>query len=158
MKAKKIEITQEELHEMFEYIDGKLYNKYTRNSRAIKGSETSTCDTYGGYRKVGIAGKRYPTHRVVWTLLKGAIPEGLEIDHINRQRDDNRIENLRLVTRKENAFNLKSSKGYYKAHGKWRAQISIDNVSTHIGYYDTEAEARKAYLEAKEKYHIILDK
>lgn len=154
-KAKKIPLTQEELLGMFDYVDGVLYNKYTRNSNAIKGSETSTCDSYRGYRRVGIKGRLYPTHRIVWMMFKGEIPEGLQIDHINRTRNDNRIENLRLVTGQENAFNTVTTKGYYKCNGKWRAGISIKGKKKHLGYHNTEIEARVAYLEAKEKYHKI---
>ena len=79
-----------------------------------------------------------------------------EIDHINRINDDNRICNLRSVTRQENQFN-RTAKGYSwnKHRNKWRARIFLNNKEIYLGLYITEEEARNAYLEAKEKYHII---
>ncbi len=63
----------------------------------------------GGYKVVGIRkdGKRYFTqvHRLVWETFMGEIPDGMQIDHINTVRDDNRLENLRVVTPKQNAQN-----------------------------------------------------
>lgn len=58
-----------------------------------------------GYRIVKIKGRYFPVHRVVWLLNYGRFPEG-EIDHINRVRDDNRIENLRDVDRLTNVLNV----------------------------------------------------
>lgn len=76
------------------------------------------------------------------------------LDHINRNRSDNRLSNLRVVTPQQNAFNT-SSKGYFLQDGKWRSQITINRKKIHLGYFNTEDEARQAYLIAKEKYHII---
>lgn len=57
-------------------------------------------------------------HRVVWEAFNGEIPEGMEIDHVNAIRDDNRLENLRLVTHKENCNNLISVENYRKHNKK----------------------------------------
>lgn len=57
-----------------------------------------------GYLILKIKGKQYKAHRIVYLLCTGKFPNG-ELDHINRVRDDNRIENLRIVTRKENIAN-----------------------------------------------------
>lgn len=66
--------------------------------------------TYGskngcGYRQVAIAGKRYSVHRLVAEAFFGEIPDGYEVDHINRNRGDNSVENLRIVTPSENQRN-----------------------------------------------------
>lgn len=58
-----------------------------------------------GYLRVRIAGKDYLVHRLVAETYFGEIPEGMEVDHINRVRGDNRVENLRIVTRRENMHN-----------------------------------------------------
>lgn len=76
------------------------------------------------------------------------------LDHINRDRSDNRLSNLRVVTPQQNGFNT-SSKGYFLQDGKWRSQITINRKKIHLGYFNTEDEARQTYLIAKEKYHII---
>lgn len=70
--------------------------------------------TSGGYIRVGVLGKSYMVHRLAWLLHYGQWPNGL-IDHANGIRDDNRIVNLRDVTRRGNAQNRKSHKD--KLHG-----------------------------------------
>lgn len=91
-------------NELFEYREGSLYNKVRRGARAIIGQKVGT-KHHTGYIAIIHKGKFKLGHRVIWEMLKGDIPDGLEIDHINRIRDDNRIENLRLVTRLENMHN-----------------------------------------------------
>jgi hypothetical protein len=80
-----------------------------------------------------------------------------QIDHINGVKDDNRIINLRSVTHQQNMWNIKNTKGYYfcKPRGKFRSAICMDYKQIHLGYFNTEEEAKQAYLNAKEKYHII---
>ena len=79
------------------------------------------------------------------------------IDHINGNRSDNRIENLRPVTHQQNQFNKTGVKGYswHKPSQKWRSQIVVDATQIHLGMFDNEEDARNAYLEAKNTYHII---
>jgi hypothetical protein len=93
-------------------------------------------------------------HRFVFYFLTGEIPD--DVDHISRVKHDNRLVNLRSVTHQENGFN-RGAKGYnfHKPTGKWRAQIQVNGVKIHIGLYDTEDEARAAYLDAKVQYHKI---
>ena len=80
-----------------------------------------------------------------------------EIDHINGNRSDNRICNLRSVTRQQNMWNKKNAKGYYfhKAAQKYAGQIRINTKAIHLGLFNTEEEARNAYLAAKEIYHVF---
>lgn len=83
--------------------------------------------------------------------------DGLQIDHIDGNPLDNRRSNLRAVTHQQNHFNRTSARGCYwnKLLKKYQAQITVDGKQIHLGCFDTEQEARAAYLEAKEKYHII---
>ena len=55
-----------------------------------------------GYNIISVKGKQWREHRYVWTQANGEIPKGMEIDHINGKRDDNRIENLQMLTNKQN--------------------------------------------------------
>lgn len=63
--------------------------------------------TPAGYLRVFLQGRFYFVHRVVWLAFHGDVPEGLFLDHINGDRQDNRIVNLRVVTKQENAMNRK---------------------------------------------------
>ena len=99
--------------------------------------------------------KRYAAHRIVWAIIKQEDPLELQIDHINENKLDNRIANLRKASRKQNMCNQKAVKGYYfyKRHKKWIAGISSNDKKVHLGYFNTEEQAREAYLRAKEKLH-----
>lgn len=140
----------EQISQLVHYKDGRLiYNKTGR-----------PCDTaiQRGYRKVSIACKpknlQARAHRVVWFLHNGVVPEGMLVDHINGDRSDNRIENLRLVNHTDNSQNC-TGKGYYqsKKTGRWQAYIYVNYKPKHLGVFATEDEARLAYLEAKLIHH-----
>ena len=148
--------SQERLNELFEYRDGKLYNKTNRANNAKKGAESGG-KTTDGYRAVKVNGKKHQTHRLIWIMHNGDIPEGLYIDHKNGIKTDNRIENLRVVNHQQNHFNRTKAKGYSwnKQSQKYEAQICVDGVKKHLGYFDLEEDAKEARRIAKEKYHII---
>jgi hypothetical protein len=79
------------------------------------------------------------------------------LDHINGNKIDNRICNLRSISTQENQFNQIKAKGYswHKRDKKWQARIKINQKQIHLGLFEKEEDARAAYLEAKEKYHKI---
>jgi len=81
-----------------------------------------------------------------------------EIDHINGARYDNRLCNLRSVTRQQNQWNRTTAKGYHwdKKNKKWRAHITLNKKSINLGHFNTEEQARQAYLDAKQKFHVTL--
>ncbi len=151
--------SQERVNEVFEYRDGKLYNKNNRGGTARKGMESGYKDISSGYRRLEIDGKQHRTHRLIWIMHNGDIPKNKFIDHNNRIKTDNRIENLRVVTNQENAFNT-SAKGYtwVESRNKYRSLIMVDGVSKHLGYFVKKEDAAQAYLVAKEKLHIIEDR
>ena len=100
-------------------------------------------------------------HRVLWVTFNGPIPEGMDIDHINGDRLDNRPENLRIVTRKENMRNSKryvtnisgvTGVGWVNRESKWRAKVMIDYKMKHLGYYDDWFEAVCARMSANNRY------
>lgn len=102
-------------------------------------------------------GKQYNvlSHQFIFFYVNGYCPE--MIDHINRDKSDNRICNLRPTTQQQNSFNTDYAKGFSKikyADGyKYQARIKLNYKNILLGIYDTEDEARNAYLEAKKKYH-----
>jgi len=79
------------------------------------------------------------------------------LDHINRIKTDNRICNLRAVTNQQNQFNLSKAKGYtfIKKYNKYQSQIKTNQKIKYLGWFNTEEEARQAYLAAKQIYHVI---
>ena len=93
-------------------------------------------------------------HRLLAQAYLPDYSEDLEVDHIDRCKTNNDISNLRMATHAENKQNI-DTKGYYfnKKHGKWRAQICLNNKRKHIGFYDTEDDARAAYLAKKAELH-----
>ena len=95
-------------------------------------------------------------HRLAWYLYYGKMPKNT-IDHIDGDKINNKIENLRDVTIQENSFNHTRAKGYSwdKVNKKYAAQIKFNYKIIHLGRFATEEEARNAYLEAKKKYHKI---
>jgi len=116
-----------------------------------------------GYRTINIQNKSYLAHRIAWLMTTGEWPSA-EIDHINRNREDNRRSNLRLATHAENMRNgtkLNTNKSGYVGVSlrrtakvlKWRALIGIDGKNKCLGSYATPEEAAAAYRAAKPIYH-----
>ena len=85
-------------------------------------------------------------------LLKN-FPKDYMVDHMNGNPLDNRKSNLRIATSQVNQHNQRKAKGYFKKDNGWQAQITVNKKKIYIGYYKTEAEARAAYLKAKQIYH-----
>jgi len=114
-----------------------------------------------GYIHICYKRKFYYAHRLAWLFVHGHLPIGV-IDHINGNKSDNRISNLRDVTQSQNLQNLiKGQRGnkilgvsWLKSRSKWRARIKADGRQITLGYFDDPSEAKKAYLSAKEKFHI----
>ena len=96
----------------------------------------------------------YYIHNQDWNILDTG-PDNF-IDHINRKRDDNRIENLHVVSRHQNNFNRSNVKGYcwYEPLKKYQAYIHSNDKKHHLGYFEKEEDAHNAYLVAKPKYHV----
>jgi hypothetical protein len=99
---------------------------------------------------------RIAGHRLAWYLYYGTTANN-QIDHIDGDPLNNRIVNLRDVTNQQNSLNRKRAKGYYwnKPKGKYQAEICLHGKSKYLGLFKTEEEAREAYMNAKEKLHII---
>ncbi len=93
------------------YEDGKLFWTQSTSNKVKVGQEVGTTKP-DGYVHVQLFNKKYYTHRIIWEMFNGKIPDGLQIDHINSKRDDNRISNLQLVTNKKNSQRRSNSKGY----------------------------------------------
>lgn len=101
-------------------------------------------------------------HRIAWYMATGVDPIDFELDHINGDKTDNRICNLRRATRADNNRNQTKRKnntsGYKgvswsKTYSKWVAYIGVDWKRQHLGYFDTPKGAHVAYKDAANKLH-----
>lgn len=130
----------------------RLDGPYRFNSR-YAGQEAGCVSSGDGYRTVSIGKKRYYSHRIIWKLVHGVEP--IFIDHIDGDRLNNRLFNLRSVTEAENrrnaCINSKNTSGITgvapdKKHGGWIARIKINGANRYIGKFyslDEAAAARK---------------
>lgn len=147
----------------YDYETGVLYWRWRVNNRVPKTLEAGTQrkSNSDGYLNVSVHGRLYPVHRVVMLMCYGFYGEGLEVDHINHVRSDNRLFNLRFVTRSENSKNQsvssKNTSGvtgvyFLKTKKKYRARITVDWKVICLGNYDTLEEAAAARAEANLKF------
>lgn len=114
-----------------------------------------------GYTMLWVDGVKYRAHRVAWFLFHGDAPLQM-IDHINGDKSDNRIANLRLATTAQNQFNKTKAKnntsgfkgvGYHKCTGMWQAQIKAGKSYAYLGLFPTPQEAHEAYCKAATELH-----
>lgn len=146
-----------------DYIRNVLsYDKYTGvltwadNARGRNGREAFASKMNGGYRQGMVGGVMMLAHRVIWAHQFGEWPPH-QIDHINGIRDDNRLDNLRSVTRRENQRNLKlnakNKSGipgiyYIKKSGKWDCRIGVNGKTKCLGTHACFGAAIRARLGA----------
>lgn len=128
---------------------------------AIKKGPASSSQRRWGYVLIGIARKVYFAHRLAWFYVYGRWPVQ-QLDHIDGDRTNNRIANLRESTSAQNAQNRYYSGGkssrflgvcWAKDTQRWQTMIRINGKPIYLGQYRTEAEAYEVYLAAKAKYH-----
>lgn len=139
---------------------GFTYNKTTGEVIGVKGKPIKTKTNQGYYRIMFVyESKAYYIfhHQFAYYIIYGEVKDC--IDHINRNKLDNRIENLRPVNKQENSFNT-CAKGVYfnKRQKKYASKIMISGKRIHLGYFEREEDAINIYLQAKNIYHKISEK
>lgn len=116
-----------------------------------------------GYLMIFVDWRRYSAHRLAWLYMFGVWPNGI-IDHINGDRSDNRMANLRCVSQGTNLENQRAARsnnhvgllGVGRAQSNtrgFRARIRVDGKERHLGAFHTAEEAHRAYLVAKRQLH-----
>ena len=154
-------ITQELLHELFTLReDGELVRKVSTARRVKIGDIAGTIHHATGYRRIRVNGKQYRAHRLIWFMVHGKFPVNM-LDHINGNKLDNRISNLREATHQENMQNktkarLDNKSGFLGVSlnkGRFRANIKLNGKLKYLGLFDTPKEAHEAYLKAKREHH-----
>ena len=143
-------------HVKYDHVTGLFFRKKSTGLVVIPVRVTKA-----GYGFVVIAGKRYMAHRLAHLYVFRWLPkEPLQIDHINRNKLDNRIGNLRVVTPSQNMYNIgmisSNSSGYRgvtQERSKFLALIRYQGVSKRLGLFDTPEEASEAYNLARKELH-----
>lgn len=146
-------MNQEIVKALFNYVDVGLYWKHSRGSNAKAGNRAGRL-LGTGYRSVHVSGRRYQEHRLVYLWHHGFMPK--QVDHINRVKSDNRIENLRAADHSTNQMNTDtrgSQSGLRGVRlvpktGRWAARIYRNGKEIRIGTFATQEEASAAYKEA----------
>jgi hypothetical protein len=149
---KKLESLYDYLINHYRYNDGKIiivnHSQKRRINTVLNGSLKRD-----GYISVSILNQSFKEHRVIFLLVHGYLPE--YIDHINQNKVDNRIENLRPATTSQNMGNVRKFKknptskfkgvSFHKIEGKWISHIRFKDKLTHIGYFKNEEDAAREY-------------
>lgn len=154
-------VSQEYLQDLFEYQDGKLiWKKEPPKKRQFTGT-VAGWQNNRGYYGVRLSGRRYLISRLVWEYHHGPIPDGHVIDHIDHDRKNNRIENLRAVPFVENMRNqtrrCNNTSGrvgvrFHTGLKKWTAEIGVNGENKYIGIYTRKEDAIDARLAAERQY------
>ncbi len=136
-------------------VDDDDYNKYSKHNWWLN------CNGYT-YRQVQ---NNYKVKTIFLHRIVAETPEGLDTDHINRNKLDNRRSNLRVVTRSQNMLNINPTKsnrsGYvgvslHKKSGRWRAYVTINGKQKSFGYYKTPNDAYEARINNLERLGICV--
>lgn len=153
-------LTAEEVRHALDYAPETGVFKW-RNPRAnrMKAGDIAGGLQGNGYIRIFIGYRGFMAHRLAWLYMHGDWP--YVIDHINRNRTDNRISNLRNATPEINNRNREYPVGASSLPGaafcsrskRWRASILVNRIKRHLGMFDTAEEASAAYLAAKDCFH-----
>ena len=151
-------LTKKYLHDLFEYCEGHLYWKVSK--RGVKKNQPAGTINLHGYWQTQIDGKIYKNHRLIFLMFYGWLPD--QIDHIDRNSLNNKIENLRQATNAENQRNSKvkvtSLSGiknikWEKRRKKWLVRLTINGQEKHFGYFSNLEIAKTKALEARKLYY-----
>lgn len=156
-------ITQAYLKEVLSYDpETGLFTWRVKPGRSIPvGAVAGWVDPSVGYRRIGLLDTVYHAHRLAWLYVTGEWPEW-EIDHINGDRGDNRIANLREATSSKNKMNMRRRKDnktgfkgvtWWSQRGCFRAIIQANGKQKHLGCFKTAEEAHATYCEAASRLH-----
>ena len=153
-----MKLTQQKLKQYLNYdpLTGVFIWIVNRSRNARAGSVAGCLDQ--GYFRIMISGKPYKAHRLAWLYVYGYFPEH-EIDHIDRNKSNNRINNLRHATHQCNMRNIglrqdntSGIKGvsWHKQHDKWQVHIKVNNKKYYLGHFTDFTEAVCTRLAAEQ--------
>lgn len=151
-------ITKEILHDLFIYKDGILYKK--PQSSRCRSNIVIGRNNGNGYLRTSINYKSYYVHRLIFVMHNGYFPK--QIDHIDGNRSNNKIENLREASNAQNNLNKTITKAntsglknvyWHKAAQKWSVEIKVNGKKKYFGVFEDFELADLVAYEARDKYH-----
>ncbi len=154
------ELTQDKVRALFEYRDGALFWKVQVTNSICVGQKAGTSVNDAGYNIIGVNRKTTRLHRIIFLYHHGYLPS--KIDHIDGNRANNAIENLRPATNEENSRNTRISKRNksgvkgvcWASHvNKWMVQVRHGNSNKYLGLYEDIELAELVAIEARNKFH-----
>lgn len=155
-------LTADRLRELLDYdADTGLFRWIKTTSPRVKVGSVAGGKNSDGYVQIQIDGKLYTAHRLALMWADGRWPLCSEVDHINGDRSDNRIVNLRKTDRSGNQQNVSSARGHSKTgllgvsvvRGGYTAFINTRGTKRYLGFFKTPQAAHGAYLAAKREMH-----
>ena len=159
MVGTEFNLSQDLLHEIFKYRDGKLFWKKTPIRSDVIGKETS-CISQTGYKTVKIGKKQYLVHRLIYLMFYGNLPK--TIDHIDNDRLNNKIENLRSAIGSENSYNQKKrinnttgikGVGFNPKCNKFFARCQVNKKQNWLGFFPNLQLAENAVKAFRAQHH-----
>lgn len=155
-------ITADEVRRLLDYDpETGVFTRLVRTSNRICEGDVAGCLSDSGYWLVRVGGRRYPAHRLAWLYAYDEWPRD-EIDHIDRDRANNRLSNLRQATRRENAQNLslscKNTSGvtgvsWDAQRAKWCVRLRLNRRKLHFGRFTCYGHAVRARRVAEIAHH-----
>ncbi len=154
-------LTQEELRKYLSYDESTGLFIRLVASQGVKVGDVAGAIVGRGYIRIQLNFERYYAHRLAWFYMYGEFPVG-EVDHIDGDRKNNRISNLRVCLKNENLRNAKiridNKSGFRgvswnKRKGRWSAQAAVDKKQYYLGYFTTPEAASAAYQAFAKKHH-----
>ena len=153
-------ITQKHLKELLHYDPETGFFIWNKRGRGLSFGKRAGNKKRDGYVRIMLNRREYSAHRLAWLYIHGSFPKG-QIDHINHVRADNRIKNLRDVTRSENQRNASFRKNnksgfngvfWYTCKSRWVARIYVKGKIKHLGNFIKKSDAIEARKKANIKY------
>lgn len=157
----KTNLTAQQVQELFRYEPETGHLWWVVRRRGYPKSKPAGRVSFYGYVVVVVGGQNYYAHRLIWLLTYGEWPD-CDIDHINGDKADNRLSNLRLASRRQNKWNVgvtRANKSGFKGVSwcaerlKWMAAIKVGSKAKNLGRYASAEEAHEVYDLAAQLLH-----